>query len=419
MRGGIKVVPNKENTRYEKIENIPFPEEVTLYTSQHIGAPSNVVVKKGDIVNRGQLIAAAQGGCSANLHASISGKIKAISKIAMPGGKVCNAVVIKKEGEQNLQLMEPLKEITPVTIRERVKDAGIVGMGGAGFPTHIKLNPPKKINTTFLNACECEPYLTADERLILEETKKVVEGFLLVKNAVGAEKGIIGIEDDKKDAIDNIRRVIKSCKDIELSILPKVYPQGYEKMLITAVTGKEVPSGGLPHDVGVSVHNVGTCLSIYEAVHEGKALIDRVLTLAGHLVINSVNVRAALGTKIEEILQYYQIEKKNSCEILMGGPMMGFSLDSMELSILKTTSGILVTKPSSYKEYPCLECGKCVDVCPIGLVSQRLNRFYDGMDWSRMKDEGLLDCMECGCCSYVCPSDIPLTYKFKTAKTMV
>jgi electron transport complex protein RnfC len=416
---GIKVKSNKEYTRYEKIEHLPFPEEVVLYTSQNIGAPTKIIVNKGDIVKRGQLIAECLGACSMNLHASIGGKIKEITKADKPSGMICDAVVIQKEGGQDLQLMEPLKDINPDTIRERVKEAGIVGMGGAGFPTHIKLDPPKKIEIAFLNGCECEPYLTADERLMVEESEKVVEGFKIAVDAVGAEKGIIGIEDDKKDAIGRMKLVSGKYKNIEIKILPKVYPQGYEKMLVTAVTGKEVPSGGLPHDVGVSIHNVGTCLAICEAVNEGKPLIERVLTLAGSELINKVNIKTAIGIRLKDILEYYQIEKGESYKVIMGGLMMGVPLDSIELSTMKTTSGLLINKPKNYKEHPCVVCGKCVDVCPVNLVPQRLNRFFDGKDWGKIEDEGLGDCMECGCCTYSCPSRIPLTYKFKTAKTMI
>lgn len=418
MFSGIKIKAHKISTRYERTENLPIPNEVVLYTSQHIGSPSEITVKKGDSVKRGQKIAQALGGCSTNLHASIGGKVKSISKVEKPGGIVCDAVTVSKEDDQEVELMEPLKEITPDTIRERVLEAGIVGMGGAGFPAQVKLDPPKVINTAFLNGCECEPYLTADERVMTEESEKVVKGFLLAKKAVGAKKGVIGIEEDKEDSIKNMKLASSGYKDIEISVLPKKYPQGYEKMLITAITGKEVPSGGLPHDVGVSVHNVGTCLAIYEAVYEGKPLIDRIITLSGPGIIHGANVRATLGMKIKDILEYYRIESRDSYEIYMGGPMMGFSIDSLELGVMKTTSGILVSKNKIFCEYPCIRCGKCVDVCPMNLIPQKLNRFYDGEDFNMMEEGGLGDCMECGCCSYVCPSKIPLTYKFKTAKTL-
>jgi electron transport complex protein RnfC len=419
MFRGLKIKSYKENTRDEKIENLPFPEEVTIYASQHIGAPSNIIVNKGDIVKRGQIIAECQGACSLNQHASISGKVKEIAKVARPCGVMCDAIVITKDGEQDIALMSPLTEITPELIRERTKEAGICGMGGAGFPSHIKLDPPKKIDIAFLNGCECEPYLTADERVMEEEPEKTVDGFALAIKAVGAEKGIIGIEDDKKTAIENIKRAAWKHNHIEVAVLPKVYPQGYEKMLITQISGREVPSGGLPHDVGVSVHNVGTCVAMYEAVYEGKPLIERVLTVSGEQMINRVNVKSVIGMKIEDILQYYEISKSNASKILMGGPMMGTALDSTDIAVQKTTSGLLLKQPKEYKEYPCVVCGKCVDVCPMNLVPQRLNRLADGQDWAKIQEEGLRDCMECGCCTYTCPSKISLTYKFKTAKTML
>ena len=428
MIGGIKLKSHKSSTRYEKIQNLPIPDEVILYTSQNVGAASLPVVQKGDTVKKGQIIASAQGECSVPLHASISGRVKEITIIDKPGGRTGEAMIIKKEGEQALELMEPVREITPESIRGRVKEAGIVGMGGAGFPTHIKLTPPKLIKTAFLNGCECEPHLTADETLMVEEAEKVLEGFILTKIAVGAEKGIIGIEEDKEEAINNIKKAVKGQSDIEVLILPKIYPQGYEKMLITAAVKKEVPSGGLPHDIGASVHNVGTCFAIYDAVHNGAPLTMRALTITGSCMINAQNVWAPVGMSVADILSYYQIETKQNpsnaekCsiyEVYLGGPMMGIGLDTLDVGILKTTSGILVEVPHIEKEYPCVACGKCVDVCPMSLIPQQLNRFYDGKDWEKISENGLNDCMECGCCSYACPSKIPLTYKFKTAKTLV
>ncbi|MFH1416347.1 MAG: electron transport complex subunit RsxC [Elusimicrobiota bacterium] len=419
MPAGIKIKSYKSASRYDKIEQLPFPQEAVVYTLQHIGAPAKPVVKKGDEVKRGQLIAEGQGRCSSDFHAPVGGKVTAVSLQNRPDGKVSEAITIKKEGDQAPLLMEPLGEITSETVRERVRMAGIVGMGGAGFPAYIKLNPPKKIETVLLNGCECEPYLTADERMMIEDGEKIVAGFVLVRDTVGAAKGLIGIEKDKKEAISNMSRIAAYTKGIEVVELQKVYPQGCEKMLITAVTGKEVPLGGLPHDIGISVHNVGTCLAVHEAVCEGKPLIERVITVCGPEMIKSVNVRTAIGTRISEILGYYQVEKRETYNILMGGPMMGFSIDSAELPVLKTTSGILLKSPEKHNEYPCMVCGKCVDVCPVQQIPQRLNRFYDGKDYDRMKEEGLLNCMECGCCSYICPSGIPLTYKFKTAKTLL
>ncbi len=440
---GIKIPSYKSSTRYENIENLPIPDEVIIYTSQHIGAPATPVVKKADIVKKGQLIAEANGSCSINMHASISGKIKEIAVVNKGNGTVCEAIIIKKEGTQIADFMEPLNEITPQSIRKRVFEAGIVGMGGAGFPAHIKLDPPKKIDTAILNGCECEPYLTADERMMVEEPEKVVEGFTFAKIAVGAEKGIIGIEEDKIEAIENMKKVIKSHADggghssIKLVILPKIYPQGYEKMLITALTTREVPSGGLPHDIGVSICNVGTCLAIYKAVIQGKPLIEKVLTLAGQAMHSSVNIKVPIGMNITDVLGYYHIEKYRDYEIYLGGPMMGQSLDTINVGILKTTSGIVVTNSmgADFRERACVRCGRCVDVCPVKLVPQVLNKFCDiivsnghsagsrlsageSFALSRLEENGIYDCMECGCCSYICPSRIELAAKFKAVKNV-
>lgn len=419
MFTGLKLPSYKEESRHEKIENLPFPEEVVLYSHQHIGAPSKITVKKGDTVVRGQLIAHCEGSCSANLHSSIGGKVAGIEKTATPGNILCDAVVIKKEGDQTIKLLEPLKDVTPGNIIERVKSAGIVGMGGAGFPAHIKLNPPRKIAVSFLNGCECEPYLTADETVMIEEARKVIEGFDLVTRTVGADKGIIAIEEDKKYAIEKIRQYVSKYSGLEMFVLPKKYPQGYEKMVITSVIKSEVPSGGLPHDINASVHNVGTCLAVYEAVHEGKPLIDRIITLGGSKVQSSVNVKVAIGARYKEVLGYYKVKKTQIYKIISGGPMMGTAIDSLELPVCKTTSGILLMGHKKITEYPCSSCGKCVEVCPMRLVPQRMNRLFEAKVFSALKDEGLFDCMECGSCSYICPCNIILTHNFREAKSVL
>ncbi|MFW6134033.1 MAG: electron transport complex subunit RsxC [Elusimicrobiota bacterium] len=420
MFGGIKPKTDKIRTRYQKIENLPVPSAVILYTSQHIGAPSNPVVKKGDEVKKGEVIAEPVGGCSSYLHSSITGKIRAIKNIQKPGGCCTLGIIIEKQGDQNqIEQLEPLKNINPDTIRQRVKKCGIVGMGGAGFPTHIKLDPPKNIEIAFMNACECEPFLTSDERLIIEKARQVIEGFEMAKTAVYAEKGIVAIENDKPQAIDSIQKALKGRKDIELKILPKKYPQGYEKLVISESVGREVPSGGLPHDVGVSVHNVGTCYAVYQGVHHGIPLIERIVTVTGPGMVEPVNAKIPIGMKLKEILSFFQIDRLDEYEIFLGGPMMGFSIDSLDLGVMKTTSGIVIQRPYEIKEKECIRCGKCVEVCPVGLVPQELNKLYDMQDFGKMMDIGLSDCMECGCCTYTCPSKINITYKIKTAKTKI
>ncbi|MGM0568201.1 MAG: RnfABCDGE type electron transport complex subunit C, partial [Elusimicrobiota bacterium] len=310
---------------------------------------------------------------------------------------------------------------SPDQIKKRIEEAGIVGMGGAGFPTHMKLSPPKPVDIAFLNGCECEPFLTADERLMVEESRKVVEGFVLLKKAEGAKKGIIGIESDKKEAIQKITESISNYDDLEIAVLPKVYPQGYEKMLITETTGRRVPAGGLPFDAGVAVHNVSTSFAVAEAVYEGRPLMERVLTVSGDNIIEPVNFRAPLGMKVKEILSYCSrgsLENKK-LDIYMGGPMMGVSLDSLEQGILKTTSGIIVGEAFSRNEAPCIKCGRCVNTCPMGLSPRMLNMFYEGRSFDNMLRRGLESCMECGCCSYICPSDISLREKFRDAKNHI
>ncbi len=416
---GIKIDSHKEQTRFENIEGMPLPEEVILYTSQHIGAPSEVIVRKGQEVERGEEVARAAGHCSAALHTPVSGKVTDISPVDRPGGRSAEAVTVKNSGKNEIRVMPPLDSITPQAIRERVKEAGIVGLGGAGFPTHVKLDPPKNIHTAIMNGCECEPYLTADERVMEEEAAKVIEGLMLIRTAVGAEKAVIGIEDDKPGAAREMRRLGAGKRGLELAILPKVYPQGYEKLLITAVTGREVPSGGLPHDAGVSVHNASTCLAVYEAVREGKPLIELVLTVSGEKIERGVNVRVSVGTPVSEVLKHCRINPAGRYALLMGGPMMGCPLDNPSAGVLKATSGILLFEEPRVETYPCLRCGRCVERCPMGLMPQELNKYFEGEDYARMTDAGLSDCMECGCCAYLCPSGIPLTGNFKAAKGAV
>ncbi len=414
MRNGIKIKAHKDITRFEELGNIPIPNEVALSTRQHIGAPSVIIVKKGDMVKKGQVVARAAKGCSANLHASIAGKVKAIAEFPSIAGGTTKSVVIKKTGDRETNFMEPLKDINADTIRERVKEAGIIGMGGAGFPVHIKLTPPKKIDISLLNGCECEPFLTSDERLMIENAGQIVEGFNYILKATGAQKGIIGIEDDKPEAAAAMRRA--SGKNIEVVVFPKIYPQGYEKMLITSITGREVPSGGLPHDVGVSVHNIKTAHSVYRAVSEGRPAIETVVTVSGESIINKSNVWVPVGTPVSDLLQYFNLQYSRINIIVSGGPMMGNTIDYPDMPVTKTTSGILVFNYQAEKEMRCIRCGKCAEVCPMGLVPQGLNRFFSGGDYEKMKESGLDDCMECGCCDYVCPSKISLVHNFKVAK---
>jgi electron transport complex protein RnfC len=414
MKSGIKIKAHKDITRFEKIGNIPVPDEVALCTKQHIGKPSEIIVKRGDMVKKGQLVARAAKGCSANLHSSIAGKVKAISNLPSISGGTTKSIIVKKEGSQDTDFMEPLSEINAAAVRERVKEAGIIGMGGAGFPTHIKLNPPGEIDISILNGCECEPFLTSDERMMIENAEEIVGGFSYIIKATGAEKGIIGIEDDKPDAAAAMKRA--AGKNIEVVILPKVYPQGYEKMLITAITGREVPSGGLPHDVGVSVHNVRTSKAVFDAVASGRPSIDTIVTVSGESIINKSNIRVPIGTSVSNLLQYYNIQYLREISLISGGPIMGEGVDYLDMPVTKTTTGILAFKYKVENQMRCIRCGKCVDVCPMGLVPQELNRFFSGGDYEKMADAGLEECMECGCCAYICPSKIPLVYNFKVAK---
>jgi len=409
-RGGIHPADNKISSK-SYIKTIKTPNTVNISLSQHIGSPAKLIVKLGDIVKRGQLIAEASSYISANIHSSINGKISKIEN---------NNVVIEKtiDDTSYLELNTENK-----TIKEIVKDAGIIGKGGAGFPTHVKLSPKEqeKINTILINAAECEPYLTADHRLMLEKAKELVYGIkLILKEFKNVPKAIIAIENNKPDAIALLKSIIKNDNEIQIAVLKTRYPQGGEKQLIQAVLDLEVPTGELPFNIGVIVLNVATIISIYEAYFNKKPLIDTLVTISGDLIKEPSNYLIPIGTSIDYIINELNIEKDIITKIIIGGPLMGFTISDLNTGINKTCSGILFFKNKiSIKERTCINCGMCVDVCSLGLLPTKYAKYskYDKMD--EALEASIMDCTECGCCSYICPAKIEIVSWIKLLKNKI
>ncbi len=424
---GVHPSYNKELTADKAVARAGLPGRVIIPLSQHIGAPCEPVVKKGDEVSEGQKIGEATSFVSAPVHSSISGKVKDIVMHPHPSGARALAVVIEGDGETRDWESDgggfDLDALGPEEIRGLIRDAGIVGLGGATFPTSVKLSPPKgsRIDSVILNGCECEPFLTADHRIMVEESEKVVLGLKAIMKTVGAGSGYIGIEDNKPDAIEAIKAAVSSlAPDIRIVLLETKYPQGAEKMLIDAVLGRKVPVGKLPLDVGVVVNNIGTAAAIYEAIRYRKPVIERVVTVSGNGVKEPKNLLVRIGTTFDEVIsQCGGLVDGMEKEVLSGGPMMGVAQKTLEVPVVKGTSGITVLagseiKPATHK--PCIRCASCVDACPMGLMPYkiadmgRLGMTDDFKSWSG------LACIECGCCSFVCPAKRPLVQWIRVGK---
>jgi electron transport complex protein RnfC len=417
----------KDLTSQKAIEQAALPSKVIIPLQQHIGDPCRPLVKKGDVVEEGQKIGEARSFVSAPVHATISGKVKEVALQPFPAGGRILSVVIEGDGSKKkwngAEVGLALESLEPFEIREIVREAGIVGMGGAAFPTVVKLSPPgeRKVDSVILNGCECEPYLSSDHRLMVEEPEKVIWGLRAIMKAVGAAKGYIGIEDNKPDAVEAFTKAaLKIAPGIKVVALETKYPQGAEKMLIKAILGRKVPVGKLPFNVGVVVHNIATAFAIYEAVKYKKPLIERAITVSGNGVAEPKNLKARIGTTFEEILtQCGGITGEGEKEVLNGGPMMGVAQSTLDVPIVKGTSGITVLaghviKPAEYS--PCIKCASCVEACPMGLMPYRLGDLGRLARTAEFKLWEGMSCMECGCCSFVCPSKRPLVEWIRVGK---
>ncbi|MBU1726490.1 MAG: electron transport complex subunit RsxC [Candidatus Omnitrophica bacterium] len=432
----VRLEEHKQQTEHKAIENLPMPQRVYITLSQHLGKVCEPLVKVGDPVFLGQKIAAAQAHVFSLVYSSVSGKVGAIQEWPHPVLGRCKAIVIENDGLDKLQVQkvarsqEEVGRLTPEVIRNIVFEAGIVGMGGASFPSHIKLNPPKPVDILVINGAECEPYLTSDSRLMIEKAKEILLGSELVAKCVGAKDVYIGIEDNKPEAIEIItHQVTKSPSDFarggqsyKLKVLKSAYPQGGEKQLIKNVLGKEVPSGKLPFDIGVVVQNVATCFAIYEAVYLGKPLYERVVTVTGDCLESPKNLLARIGTPIKELIDFCGPRSKEPSKIIMGGPMMGFAQFTDQVPVIKSTNGVLVLSDTGYKTIEdalCIRCSRCVQECPVGLMPCLIAMASQKERWDLANDHRCMDCMECGVCSYTCPQKINLVQLIKQAKMKV
>jgi len=431
-------LPEDKITAEKPIEVLPVPEKVVIPVQQSLGAPCEFLVTRGDFVKTGQKIADSKSYVSAPVHSSISGKVSKVIRMVNPiTSKVTDAVIISSDGEDSWvehsklfdilelgdisELKKIIDNISKEEILKKVREAGIVGMGGATFPTHVKLNPPpdKKIDTVILNGCECEPSITSDHRLMLENGREILMGLYIINRILLPQNIYIGIEDNKKDAIENLKKLIMEMgfsSLFKIVSLKSRYPMGAEKMLIKTITGRSVPMGGLPMDVGTIVSNVATSKSIYSAVIEGMPLIERVVTVTG-AVVNPKNFRVRLGTTVGSLIEKCGGYRGKFNSIILGGPMMGVSVVDNEFPVIKGTNCILVEKRRIQDEQNCINCGRCVDICPMNLMPLMYVRNTKKGDYETCQEYHIGNCIECGLCSYVCPANIPIVGYIKTCKS--
>lgn len=423
---GIHPPEHKEETAEKELQHLSPPDKVFIPLSQHFGRPAEPLVKKGDQVDLGQKIGNPPVLFSAAVHSSVSGKVLKVGGVNHPSGKPLLTVTIQNDGEDRLssevkEVKDPFS-LNPDQIRERVKEAGIVGLGGAAFPTAVKLAPPKDkpIDTILINGCECEPILTADYRMMMEYSEDILNGAELIRIATGAEKIVVGIEDNKKKAFSLFQEKTKDHPHTHVALLKTKYPQGAEKNLIYALLRREVPRGGLPFDVGVVVQNVGTTKAVYDGVKRGLPLYQRSLTVAGNGIKDPQNLMVRLGTPFEKAIDFCGGLKEDSSIVVMGGPMMGISQWTLDAPVIKGTSGILAWKLASFpEETPCIRCGRCVSHCPMRLTPTQIKKYVEFDHLSEAEEWGVLDCVECGCCQYICPSKIPLVHWMRLGKAKV
>ena len=426
--GGVHPAYNKELADRRAIEEMPLPEQLVVYFTQNLGAPPEPIVKKGDTVRKGQVIAEAKAFVSAPVHAPTSGTVKSIDMFPHPVGTDMPAAVIEPDGEdawaEGCNVERNTDSLGPDEIKKLVQGGGLVGMGGATFPTHVKLSPPehKKINILIVNGAECEPFLTADHRLMVERADEIIEGAALFARVLGVERVVVSIEKNKPDAIETMRSRSADRKGFSVAAVNVLYPQGAEKQLIYSITHRKVPAGGLPMDAGVLVQNVGTCFAAYEAVRFGRPLIQRVVTVTGSGVAEPKNILARIGASFEDLVRFCGGISGDTGKVISGGPMMGVAQYSLGASVTKGTSGVVFLRRDEIPQYvndPCIRCGKCVTACPMRLNPSALSIFAERMAFDKTDEFNVLDCIECGCCAYVCPSRRPLVHHFRRAKAEV
>ncbi len=428
-KGGVHPPGKKALSQEIPIVNAPIPEQVFLTTAQHVGAFSKVVVSVGDYVHVGDKIGASDGFISASLHASVTGTVSKIDTITLPNGSTAPLIIIDTDFDANQSVPQsPLskeQEFTAEEVVQKLEDLGVVGLGGATFPTHVKFSVPrnKSVRHLVINGVECEPYLTADHRVMLEYAEEVVQGALLAAKALKAEHIVIGVEVNKLDAIKHLREVIaKAHVSIEVKPLKVKYPQGDEKQLLKATIQKEIPPGKLPLDVEAVVINVGTTLALYRALACNTPLIERVVTVTGEGALSPGNFLTRIGTPIGKLLEFAGGYREDTCKFISGGPMMGNTINTLDLPVTKGTSGVLAftkSQTAAEIETPCIGCGRCVRVCPMGLRPRYLAKTIVNRRYKDAEKEYIMDCKECGCCQYVCPAKLPLVQSFKVGKSLI
>ncbi len=423
---GVHVPEFKEQTCHLPIRRLPFAPMLIVPLAQHTGAPAVPIVREGQEVVRGEPIAEADGFVSVPMHAPATGRVERIALAPSARGELTRAIYIRPYASASQEVLygapQNIDQMTPGQIVSAVQATGVVGLGGAAFPTHVKLKVPegRKIDTVVVNGCECEPYLTSDHRVMLEHPAEVLHGARVAMKAVGAARAIVGVEDNKMDAVEALRKANGSASDIQIEPVAAKYPQGAEKMLIKVLLGREIPSGRLPSDIGVSVFNVATLAQIGELLPRRQGLIERVITVSGPAVVKPGNYLVALGTPIRWVLEQAGCTDQ-AASVILGGPMMGASIASFDVPVTKGVTGILVltNRESNARVFPCIHCASCVNICPMHLNPSQLGMLARKERYEEMASEfHLNDCFECGCCSYVCPSHIPLVQYFRVAKQM-
>ncbi len=428
--GGVHPADNKISCD-AAIENFPIPETAYISMSQHLGAPAEPIVAVGDKVKVGQQIANANGFISAPVHSSVSGTVKAIETIKDLAGNPCKAVVITVEGDEWVETIDRSDKIEKEikldskAIIAKIQECGVVGLGGATFPTNVKLSPPpgKKAEFLIINAAECEPYLTSDYRVLVEMPEQVLIGASIMMKALNVTQGFVGIEENKPKAIEIMKSYAAAYPQIKVVVLKKKYPQGGEKQLIDAVVGRRVPSKGLPIDTGAVVQNVGTALAVYEAVQKNKPLFEGILTVTGQCSNVQKNYKHRVGTPISKIIEETGGIPENAAKVISGGPMMGKAMANLDAPTLKGSSSVLYLTAEQTKrgeESNCIRCGKCISACPMGLEPYLLNKLSKASRWDDAEAHYIYDCIECGCCQFTCPAYIPLldSIRFGKAKVM-
>lgn len=428
--GGVHPHDNKEFSSHKAITAVPLPKKAIIPLVQHIGAPAKPVVQKGDAVKVGQLLAEAGGFVSAPIHSPVSGKVAKIDTAVDAWGMKMQAIYIDVEGDEWLpeidrtNIIVPFSNLDSKEIIDKIKNAGIVGLGGACFPTHVKLMPPpgKKAEVLIVNGVECEPYLTCDHQLMLERGEQIMIGIELVMKALGINRAIIGIENNKPDAIAHMQKLAAEVPGVEVQPLKLRYPQGGEKQLIDACIGRQVPSGALPIEVGAVVDNVATLFAVYEAVQKNKPLISRVMTVTGKDVKNPGNYEVRFGTPLADVLEMAGGVPESTGKIIGGGPMMGRAMQNIDMPCNKRMSGALILTEAESKRVdpsPCIRCAKCVSACPMGLEPYLLAKLSAAQNWEAMEKLNIMDCIDCGCCLFTCPSHRPLLDYIRLGKGKV